>query len=284
MAATERIGDMGGRAGVNPLRLTTYHVVTPEQMQILRNFRDAFYSTNGAAKPPSAEATTPTDTLKLFDEWYKVGAKPGTLTFTANPQDEQDILRNLRNGKVHSDFMIASIHAHNSAQNVDGVRTVSSFLVKLAHDCIDNGADIFVTSGPHQLQGVEIYNGKPIFYGLAGFVFQTDLQLSYSSKGVLTAPGNEDMIARDRSVFGVRRRSNGMLATSRYEEGRLVEVRLYPVDLGGYGKPSSDIGIPMTPSPELARRILEEVQTLSKPFGTTITIENNVGIIRVAAR
>ena len=43
------------------------------------------------------------------------------------------------------------------------------------------------------------------------------------------------------------------------------------------------MGIPMTPSPEVAQRILKKMQTLSKPFGTTITIENNVGVIRPSA-
>jgi poly-gamma-glutamate synthesis protein (capsule biosynthesis protein) len=281
MAATERIGDLGGRPGVNPLRLTTYHMVTPAQMQMLRGFRDSYY---GPAGPPSGmegARREPEDQMKLFDEFYKIGSPSGILTFGMNPSDEKDNLESIRNGKIHSDFMIATIHAHNSAQEVNGVRTVSSFMVNFAHECIDNGADIFVTSGPHQLQGVEIYHGKPIFYGLGGFVFQTDLQLSYSSKGVLTAPGNQDLASQSRSIFGVRRRSNGLLATSRYEGGKLVEVRLYPVDLGGYIRPSSDMGIPMTPSPEIAKLILEEVQALSKPFGTKITIENNIGIIRV---
>jgi hypothetical protein len=31
----------------------------------------------------------------------------------------------------------------------------------------------------------------------------------------------------------------------------------------------------------MAQKILARVQELSKPFGTTITIENNVGVIRV---
>jgi hypothetical protein len=44
----------------------------------------------------------------------------------------------------------------------------------------------------------------------------------------------------------------------------------------------SKAGIPMTPSPEQAQRILKLVQDLSKPFGTTISIEDNVGVIRVA--
>jgi hypothetical protein len=38
----------------------------------------------------------------------------------------------------------------------------------------------------------------------------------------------------------------------------------------------------MTPSAELARDILGHLQTLSKPYGTNISIESNIGVIRVA--
>jgi len=41
------------------------------------------------------------------------------------------------------------------------------------------------------------------------------------------------------------------------------------------------MGIPMTPTPEIAQRILTEMQELSKPFGTKIEIKDNIGIIRV---
>jgi hypothetical protein len=44
-----------------------------------------------------------------------------------------------------------------------------------------------------------------------------------------------------------------LLTTSRYEGGKLVEVRLYPVDCGIDGtRPVSKAGLPMTPSPEQA--------------------------------
>ena len=39
----------------------------------------------------------------------------------------------------------------------------------------------------------------------------------------------------------------------------------------------------MTPSPANAQKILKVVQDASKAFGTTIAIENNVGVIRVPA-
>jgi hypothetical protein len=66
------------------------------------------------------------------------------------------------------------------------------------------------------------------------------------------------------------------------ERGQLVEVRLYPVDLGiGGTRPVSRNGEPLAASPQQAVRILKLVQDLSKPFGASIEIENGVGVIRV---
>jgi poly-gamma-glutamate synthesis protein (capsule biosynthesis protein) len=76
-----------------------------------------------------------------------------------------------------------------------------------------------------------------------------------------------------------------LLTTSRFEDGKLVEVRLYPADLGqDRTRPISRGGTPSTPSPEMARRVLERLQTLSKQFGTTVSIENGIGVIRVASK
>ena len=72
-----------------------------------------------------------------------------------------------------------------------------------------------------------------------------------------------------------------MLAESHYDQGKLVEVRLYPTS-GAWDGPVSQLGIPRMAPPAMAQKILARVQTLSKPFGTTITIEDNVGVIRVA--
>ena len=64
--------------------------------------------------------------------------------------------------------------------------------------------------------------------------------------------------------------------------GALTEVRVYPADVGKGYRPLSKIGIPMVPAAAVAQEILAKVQRLSKPFGTAITIENGVGVIRVA--
>ena len=77
--------------------------------------------------------------------------------------------------------------------------------------------------------------------------------------------------------------SIAFLANTRYQDGRLVEIRIYPADLGlgEPRRPLSRANVPLTPSPQKARAMLEKIQKYSEPFGTKISIENNIGIIRV---
>jgi len=70
-----------------------------------------------------------------------------------------------------------------------------------------------------------------------------------------------------------------LLTTSRYEGGKLVEVRLVPRRLRASMErgPCRERAVPMTPSPEQAQRTLKLVQDLSKPFGTTISHRRQCG-------
>jgi poly-gamma-glutamate synthesis protein (capsule biosynthesis protein) len=72
------------------------------------------------------------------------------------------------------------------------------------------------------------------------------------------------------------------IALSTFDKGALREVRIYPI-WGRHDGPLSRRGIPMTAPPEIAQRILQRLQKLSQPLGTTIAIEGNVGVIRVDA-
>ena len=66
--------------------------------------------------------------------------------------------------------------------------------------------------------------------------------------------------------------------------GKLVEVRIYPADLGrDFDRTISKAGLPMTPSPANAQKILKVLQDASKAVVTTIAVEDNVGVIRVPA-
>jgi poly-gamma-glutamate synthesis protein (capsule biosynthesis protein) len=264
--------------GLNPLHVTPYNIVTAEQMASLRKIRDASYSHRSEVTVPVAPVPAneqPTE-LSLFGTRYKVGDKVGSLAYTIDRRDLDGIMRSIRVGKQEADFMVVAIHAHQNSfsyQAYSHDNSTPDFLIELAHKAIDNGADVFVGHGIHTLRGVEIYKGKPIFYGVASFVQHEGPAIE------VTDPSRPPVTAQSRQPDN----QEVLLATSRYEGGKLVEVRLYPADCGIDGKRTvSKAGIPMTPSPEQAQRILKHVQDLSKPFGTTISIEDNVGVIRMA--
>jgi poly-gamma-glutamate synthesis protein (capsule biosynthesis protein) len=50
---------------------------------------------------------------------------------------------------------------------------VLAYQIEIAHAAIDAGADVVAGHGPHHACAVEMYRGKPIFYGLGSFSFHT---------------------------------------------------------------------------------------------------------------
>jgi len=64
------------------------------------------------------------------------------------------------------DFVVASNH-----WGLD--RSVMQYQREIAHAAIDAGADIVMGHGPHAPLGIEVYNEKPVFYGLGSFSFET---------------------------------------------------------------------------------------------------------------
>lgn len=279
--ATYKNGLLGGAPGVNGLRLTAYHIVSPQDLQTIKKLAASTYGQQENAVVSTRSGDT--ERFKFYDKWYQTGSDPGAVNYEINPNDLKDILASVRDGKIYADFMIVNIHSHHTtrfraldtmAMTKEGQEPETpDFLVKLAHACIDNGADMFVAHGPHSLRGVEIYKGKPIYYGVSNFVFQFGLQF-----GV-----NSDILAsvNERSELQNPASQEALLATSHYDGGKLKEVRLYPAELGGINRPISQMGIPMTPGSEEAQRILKAVQEYSQPFGTNIAIEDNVGVIRI---
>jgi poly-gamma-glutamate synthesis protein (capsule biosynthesis protein) len=217
----------------------------------------------------------------------KAGDKTGAFSYTMNPEDFRQIEDNIRDGKFFSHFMVATIHTHESAAAYERMHFSdhpTDFLTTLARASIDNGADAFVGHGVHVLRGVEIYKGRPIFYGLGEFVRQMEFAWGNSYLAPVD-PRKPDATIAERKVEGIYRAGRepvnyqGVIGWSRYEHGQVAEVRLYPVDLG-YDAPIADAGMPRLASPAVARAVLERMQKLSAPFGTTITIEGAVGVIR----
>ena len=68
--------------------------------------------------------------------------------------------------RAKTDFVVASCHWGLKEDVLDYMR-------EMAHAAIDAGADVVMGHGPHYSLPVEVYNGRPIFYGLGSFSFHT---------------------------------------------------------------------------------------------------------------
>ena len=72
---------------------------------------------------------------------------------------------------------------------------------------------------------------------------------------------------------------DGVVAVTEFREGELYNIRLVPTVLG-YGLPRPQRGRPVAASGEDAQRILTLLTALSEPFGTSIEVVEDEGVIR----
>jgi poly-gamma-glutamate capsule biosynthesis protein CapA/YwtB (metallophosphatase superfamily) len=269
-------GDMPARPGLNPLRFTTTTTVTPARLAELRQIAA---EVNGR---PVGNATG--DTLNFFGRRFVAGAQPGVRTVPLN-EDLDEIVSVVKNASRLSDYTIVTIHSHEGGRD----RTVpADFLVTFAHAAIDAGADLFVGHGPHVVRGIEIYKGKPIFYSMGDFIFQNETLQRLPSENYETyglganSYVNDFNDARydfDKTGFPADRMIwEAFVAVPRFHGQQLSEIALYPITLG-FGGARSERGRPQLAEGELGQKILNDLVTLSQPFGTKVSVRNGVGYV-----
>jgi poly-gamma-glutamate capsule biosynthesis protein CapA/YwtB (metallophosphatase superfamily) len=284
-------GAAPGRPGINGLGVKTITVVPADAMAKLQDIARMIQPKKSQKDEPKRNATSQNQNkLSLFGKDFEVGKAFG-YRYEMDPADLAGILKNIREGKQNCDFLIVTIHAHESS-NDTFLELPADFLKDLARAAIDAGADAFMTTGIHHLGPIEVYKSRPIFYGLANF-FWSDIQeplpadLHQKNRDLLAQAFKHPEKATDAdltAVLNARSFANDLIfqtvvTESRFEKSGLSEIRLYPVDLG-YGRKLTESGIPRLASPGMASQILKRLQDLSAPYDTKILIENNIGIIR----
>ncbi|MEU9348996.1 CapA family protein [Streptomyces sp. NPDC048278] len=284
--AADPLGRVPGRPGVNALRTTRHIAVPAARLRELALIRDALPP--GSVRASVLEADRRDDTVTLFGTRYT--AKPGTgphpddveFRFTVDESDRREVLHAVRQAKQTSDFTIATMHTHEPGNYS---QDPPDFLPLIAREAIDNGADAFIGHGPHQLRGIEVYRGRPIFYSLGNFFFMENTQQpltpgAYDKDAPHPGETEAEFLERKRvhGVFGEQIWYESVIALSQYDSrGTLHAVELHPAELHWEGPRDADRGIPRLADPPIADRILQRLQRLSKPFGTEITIKDGIG-------
>ena len=281
--------DMPGRPGLNPLRYDTVYEVTGGQMAMLREVADQLgleknrqaYINLGFLFPPDDPAVFP-----IGDFNFREAAETAVVT-TPKQKDMDGIARWVREARGLSDVVVMSVHAHEQAGDKE---TPAAFLPVFARAMIDAGADVVVGHGPHLLRGMELYEGKPIFYSLGNFIGQNELVPRLPSDSYdrfrADAEATPGMVYRKRTDNDRRgfpsdaRYWESVVAVCDFEDGRFAGVTVHPVTLG-LGEAAHARGRPRLAVGEEGARILGRFAVLSQGFGTKVMVEGGVG--RVSA-
>lgn len=298
--------DLGGRPGVNPLRLDAEFVVPDDVLEEIRDLAELVGVDRAKQSRIDFRAgeyfTDESDDKFYFLDpgsgylgtaiAFSTGAEPG---FVQQPRDadETAILRRIEEADRQADWVIASLHTHEGVDGTINDTSVPGFLESFARECVDAGADAFVGHGPHVLRGIEVYDGAPILYSLGNFVFQLESIPRFPTEqyddydlGFTALPGD----LYDARMYDDAGDPDGTLANDEYwetilpiirwEDGEFVGGSLHPVDLG-QDEPRPRRGRPVLATGERAERIIDRVASLSERYDTVIEFEDGRGRLGV---
>ena len=165
-----------------------------------------------------------------------INEQPGTVPTVhtwPRAEDQEMILSHIRAVKEIADHVIVKIHWGVPSYWLSPYTgLLAEYQQPLGYALLDAGADVIFGHHSHSLHGIEIYDGKPIFYSGGNFLF-------HGARGFMEP---ESLIAQ--ITFGDR-----------------LEAAIVPLWI-------DDRGLPELVTGDEADAVLAKLESLSEPFGT----------------
>ena len=284
--AGEQTATLPGRPGVNGIRVNkTYHLPA-EDLAKLKSIADAL-AINAKDEIIRAEGYLPQlkEGQQPFGQLMFEAADKAEIISKCNPVDLKRITDAIAEARFMADYVVVSMHNHEicgrSKENIDPVSQ------EFAKACIDAGADAVIGTGPHLLRGMEIYNGKPIFYCLGDFIIQLETILrapdGMFAKQKLSGNDRLDVLFNNRSNNGTRGLCydpimyKSVIPYWEVENGELVKLEFLPIE-EMFGVHRARTGWPQK---NCDLNIIEHFAEMSKPFGVDIKVKNGIGVVEL---
>ena len=285
-AAGQQRPDQRGRPGVNPLHFSTTYLLPRDRLDALAALADATGVNDGhKARVKDGFAAEVEEGVVLFGNHR---FKEGEAGYRTEPKaaDVARINAAIGEARRQADFVLVSLHAHEMA-GID--KTVPAGFIRIfAQGCITAGAHAVIGHGPHVLRGIEIYQGRPIFYSLGNFIFQNEtvenLPADFYEKFDLgltenTADALDKRSATNTKGFAVNPWAwKSVIARFTIDGDAVTTLELFPVELG-FGQPRPRRGTPVLSDDPV---ILQHLAELSAAYGTRIVTERNIGRVVLA--
>lgn len=154
---------------------------------------------------------------------------------------------------------------------------------RLAHAAVDAGADVVLGHHHHMLRGVEVYRGRPVFYGLGHYLFDLPNLPARIAKDGYLGSGNPDDARALARRFGQYRlgprdgypmlpfhedsRMTGM-AVLRVVDGAIAEAGFRPALIGASNNPEH-----VRPGTPTGKQVLDYLQQCCDAEGLNTRID-----------
>ena len=260
MDATDRIP---ARPGANRLRVNATVALRERELAMLRAVSEELeHEQAKAADRRVGYKQVPGKGYEFFGLRLEAAEKPEHRR-SADPEDVERNLRAVSDAAGRSDRVIVYVHHHHWEPRWE---EVPQWFRRFAHDCIDAGAGAVVSHGVPMLQGIEIYKGAPLLFGLGNFIFHTYQPTKYTDERIWQS----------------------VVAKTFFSGGALERIELYPISLGGEDAMSKQRydarRVPHLAHGEYAQKILRRLASMSEAFGTRVELEGDHGVIHALPR
>ena len=168
--------------GVDAAGLANNHVLDYGKDALL----DTFTTLDGAGIDYTGAGTSVEDASKLLTyeingktygilaasrvipvgSWNVENSQPGVFC----TYDPTLLVEKIKAAKETCDYVFVCVH-----WGVEHTDELTDYQQSMAHQFVDAGADAVIGAHPHVLQGIEYYEGKPIFYSLGNFIFNQNI-------------------------------------------------------------------------------------------------------------
>jgi poly-gamma-glutamate synthesis protein (capsule biosynthesis protein) len=210
--------------------------------------------------------------VKTFYEQldWQAGTPPKIWTF-ADPADVDALLNDVRKAKQMADVVFVAMHwgVHYM------VGHVAMYQFDVGHKVIDAGADVILGHHPHNLNTIEMYNGKPIFYSLGNFAFDYRTPTEYADDPYILAQkelykGIMDIDPKYQATqFPAVSRAT-MIANFYVSDGKVKKLTFLPAMANNDGQPEI-----VSPSSEEGKQVIALQTELCKGFNVDLKVEGD---------
>jgi len=257
--ATDATRELAARPGCNPLLLHTTIVVGEADLAALRAMSEKLnHETRKASDRKVGYRQLPGEGFEFYGLRFAAGERYEERRVPV-AEDARRNLDAIAAAARQADIVVAYVHHHHWEPRWE---IPPKWFREYAHACVDAGAHMVLSHGVPMLQGMELYKGAPLFFGLGNFIFHTWQARRYEDERIWQS----------------------VVARMRFERGAVSAIELHPIVMGGQraleAQDYDGRRVPQLARGAYGERILRRFAEMSSPYGTQVEIGAGKGVVR----